>query len=232
MKLPSRPTHALDWNFPRRGTQDLTKILVNIVGPNGAGKSMWPKVLHCMDSEAYCVLGENNKTRIATVFPKLGWAAVGAYRSKTGGADCLDKSSIFEALVKLKGTDLNVVLEGSIVSNTKNTYWDAFKAVKMSDSFRVPSFVMMDFSYETYMSRILERNGGKSIKEESLRQKFNNITRYIKYYTDPAVNVPDSPEEIKVHVEKNEGVNQALNSMKQFFDNTIGEDCLKLQDSK
>lgn len=197
-----------DWH-PK---SDDTKIVVNIVAPNGGGKSVLPTTLCKLDPDNYCVLGENGH-KIMTIFPNLGWGAVGVYRTKCGGADSLEKSEIFEALYKLCNSNLHVVLEGSVVANTRYTYWDAFQAIKEKFPNRVPSFIVMDYPYDTYLGRVLSRNGGKDIKEDCLKQKFVNITRYRGGY------VQDGPKVgIKVHVEKTEGLKPMLLSIMKAID--------------
>jgi hypothetical protein len=218
VERPIRPATALKWNRP----DGKRKLIVNIVAPNGGGKSVFPKMLCALDPEHYWVRSseEGCNDKIATVCPNLGWATVGFYRTKCGGCDALIKNQIFEGIFQLMQTNLHVVVEGSIVANTKTTYWDAFKAIKVQFPDRVPAFIMMDYPYETYLKRVLERNGGQPIKEDMLQQKYKNIERYKEFYRGDGG--------LPIHLERSEGLRNLVRSMSGFMNGLLGEDACPL----
>lgn len=212
---PIRDVGAVRWN--RFGMREKS-LCVNFVGPNGAGKSVFPKVLCNLDPEHYWVTGEDGKTKVATVFPNLGWATVGFYKTGCGGCDALIKNEIFEGMHHLLKTDLHFLIEGSIVSNTKTTYWDAFKAIAHQHPNRYPAFVVFAYEFEKLHARIMTRNGGEPINEDMLRQKHTNIARYLEGYL--------YEESLPVHIEATEGLRPTFLSVKTFLDSVLGADCL------
>lgn len=214
MDRPLRTTETFKWNKP----DGKDKLVVNVVGPNGAGKSVIPKMLCSLDPEHYWVKSEECNDRIATVCPNLGWATIGYYRTKCGGADSITKNQIMEGLFKLCGTNLHIILEGSIVSNTRYTYWEAFKALPAQFPHRKPMFVMMNYPLETYIARIMARNGNQPIKQDLIEQKFTNITKYTKWYIEENTT--------PVHVENNEGLRAMVLSIKAAMTRVLGYDPL------
>jgi hypothetical protein len=211
---PVRPSVVLkDWHPP----SDDPKLSVNIVAPNGGGKSVFPTVLCRLDPHVYWVTGETGK-KIITVLPTLGWATVGYYRTKCGGCDSIDKNLIFEAMYRLCESNLHFVMEGSIVSNTKNTYYDAFVGIQEKFPARRTLFCILDFSYETFLSRVMARNGGKEIKESCLQQKFNNITRYKTAYAQAG--------KVPLHIDQTEGVKAMFLSLLAAMNTRLGSNSL------
>lgn len=216
LDLPVRNHISLIWN--RLAAGRYPRLAVNIVGPNGAGKSVFPKALVNLDPDTYFIRSEDGKKRIATIFPNLRWAAVGPYKTKCGGCDSLDKNHIFEALYRLCDTDLHIVMEGSITSNTKLTYWRAFEAIRLKFPFRKTLFCILDYPFEECLRRVYERNGGKQVKEDMIESKWDNIQRYKDFYLDEGTT--------PVHIESSSGVRELFLSLVNAFDSTLGSECL------
>lgn len=212
---PIRELSSMSWNFPVDGPA----LAVNIVGPNGAGKSVWPKMLNCLDPNKYWVVNEEGK-KILTVYPTFGWGSVGIYRTKCGGADVLKKNEIMEAIYRLALSGLHFVVEGSIVSHTKYTYWDVFRGINerfQSVQPRKTMFILMDYPLETYLNRINHRNGGKQIDMDCMTKKNVNIKSYMDFYRSDA-----EASGIHVHTESSEGLKNLINSLMKAMSEVLG----------
>ena len=219
--IPIRTIDSLNWNIP---DSDKTKCAVNIVGPNGSGKSVLPSLFNFLDDKKYWVVNDKGD-KILTVYPSLGWASVGIYRTKCGGCDSLVKDMIMEAVYRLSLTNLNFLLEGSIVSNTKYTYWDIFRGI--NEKFqgiqpRKTMFILMDYPNQVYFDRVYQRNGGKEINIECLSKKIDAIRSYFQFYIDNA-----EEDGINVFVEKSEGLTNVINSVIHSIESVLGVDIFK-----
>lgn len=157
------------------------RVLVNIRGCNGSGKSTIP--LSMMDDPDMCVetLVDSCGQKIAalTVFPSYGWVALGTYFNKTGGMDtlsCLEaiKTALHAAICLYP--DYDVLMEGILCSTTFSSYAALFHEVEEAYGMRVLILSLLP-PVEEAIKRVYTRNGGKPVKEDLIRGKWDSVHR-------------------------------------------------------
>lgn len=165
------------------------RMLVNIRGCNGAGKSTIPMAM-MDDSEMFVqeLLGSDGKKISAlTVFPTYGWVALGTYFNKTGGLDTLKNNEITR-MTLYAALDLfpeyDVLMEGIMASTIRSTYIDLFHEIE--GYYRNVKVLIMSLlpPVEIAISRVYSRNGGKPIKEDAVRGKWETVERNAKYFAE------------------------------------------------
>lgn len=169
------------------------KLIVNVRGTNGAGKSTLPMTL--MDDPKMFVVTKpyrGRPTKIATVFPSYGWVALGTYFNKTGGLDTFKNNEItkkaFWYILK-KYPQYHLLLEGIISSTIFSTYFELFKGAEKLYSDRKIVVLWLNPDVEICLKRIQQRNGGKPIKEELVRNKSKMIARACKKMREGGIEV-------------------------------------------
>lgn len=163
------------------------RMLVNIRGCNGSGKSTIP--MSMMDDPGmyvHDIMGSDGK-RISsvTVFPSYGWVALGTYFNKTGGLDTLKNNEVTRMTLyaALDGyPEYNVLMEGIMASTIRSTYIDLFREVEEYYSELKVLILSLLPPVEIAISRVYSRNGGKPIKEEAVRGKWNTVERNVKEF--------------------------------------------------
>lgn len=165
------------------------RVLANIRGCNGAGKSTIPMSM-MDDPEMYIheIIGSDGK-RISslTVFPTYGWVALGTYFNKTGGLDTLKNNEITRMTLyaALDGfPEYNVLMEGIMASTIRSTYIDLFHEVENYYHELKVIIISLLPPIEVAISRVYQRNGGKPIKEDAVRGKWDTVARNVKYFAD------------------------------------------------
>jgi hypothetical protein len=196
------------------------KVYLRILGSNGAGKSAFGRALRASDPEAFSFIGEDGKTRLGTVFPNFGWAAVGYYTGRGGGADRLDKKEwIFESLFRLAGTTLHIFIEGMTVTNARERYWEADLAFAQNFG-RKALLVHLDYSLEECLRRIYARNGGKKIEESYVDEIHRRVRKTAQLYEERiAAGAP-----ILLHRESTLGVEAMVASLIEQTRSVYGAD--------
>lgn len=169
----------------------MTRVLANIRGCNGAGKSTIPMSM-MDDPEMYVheIIGSDGKKISAiTVFPTYGWVALGTYFNKTGGMDTLSNNAITKMTlyVALDGfPTYNVLMEGIMASTIRSTYIDLFHEVE--DYYGKEHLKVIVVSLlppvEVAIERVYSRNGGKPIKEDAVRGKWETVEKNVKYFKE------------------------------------------------
>lgn len=213
-KWPERPWTALPKGDGRG------KLFVNCVGTNGSGKSRWGRLLALNDPLAYTFTGEAG-TVIGSVFPTFGWGSVGRYQTQCGGADNLEKATIMEAVYRLCGTPLHIYLDGIMVTDVRETYWEVCLGVEKNFN-RKSLIIVMDYPLQTCLDRIYARNGGKKFKEDKVTLKYNNLQKNSRLWeTRIAAGAP-----VRLHRERSEGIEEMLLSMRSVMSKVAGEDIL------
>jgi hypothetical protein len=196
------------------------KLFVNCVGPNGSGKSRWGRLLALNDPQAYTFTGEEG-TVIGSVYPTFGWGSVGRYQTQCGGADNLEKSTIMESLFRLCQTPLHIYLDGIMVTDVRETYWEVCLGIEKNFA-RKALIIVLDYPLQTCLDRIYARNGGKKFKEDKVELKYNNLQKNSRLWeTRIAGGAP-----VRLHRERSEGVEEMLLSMRSVMNETAGEDVL------
>lgn len=165
------------------------RVLANIRGCNGAGKSTIPMSM-MNDPEMYIheIIGSDGK-RISsvTVFPTYGWVALGTYFNKTGGLDTLKNNEVTRMTLyaALDGfPEYNVLMEGIMASTIRSTYIDLFHEVENYYPELKVIIISLLPPVEVAISRVYQRNGGKPIKEDAVRGKWDTVARNVKYFAD------------------------------------------------
>jgi hypothetical protein len=195
-------------------------LFVNVVGPNGSGKSRFGRLLALNDPAAYTFTGEGG-TVIGSVFPTFGWGSVGRYQTQCGGADNLEKATIMEAIYRLCGTPLHIYLDGIMVTDVRETYWEVSLGVVRN--FRRKSLIIvMDYPLQTCLDRIYARNGGKTIREDKVGLKYHNLQKNSRLWEERI----EAGAPVRLHRERTEGVEEMLLSMRVVMNEVAGEDVL------
>lgn len=165
------------------------RVLVNIRGCNGSGKSTIPMSM-MDDTEMFVqeLLGSDGKKISAlTVFPTYGWVALGTYFNKTGGLDTLKNNEITR-MTLYAALDLfpeyDVLMEGIMASTIRSTYIDLFHEVEKEYKGLKVIIVSLLPPVEIAISRVYSRNGGKPIKEDAVRGKWDTVERNAKYFAE------------------------------------------------
>jgi hypothetical protein len=176
------------------------------------------------DPETYTFTGEGG-TVIGSIFPSFGWGAVGRYQTQCGGADNLEKATIMEAVYRLCGTPLHIYLDGIMVTDARETYWEVCLGVAHNFG-RKALIIVMDYPLETCLGRIYARNGGKAFKEEKVALKYANLQKNSRLWEERiAAGAP-----VRLHRERTEGVEEMLLSMRSVMNETAGEEVLPALD--
>lgn len=130
----------------------------------------------------------SDKKKIAafTVFPNLGWIALGTYFNKTGGLDTISGPAVTRMclLAALDAfPEYNVLMEGIIASTTFSSYAELFKEVQIKywKSLKVLIVSLLP-PVEVAIERVYQRNGGKPIKEELIQAKWGMVYRSHKKF--------------------------------------------------
>jgi predicted ABC-type ATPase len=160
------------------------KTFINLRGTNGSGKS----------TLARCFLGENDAEVTLTTFetpkgkvkpiigyvnPDLNSCVVGDYSTMAGGLDKVKTFALqFEAIeAALALDDVEVVVaEGVLASTVLGSWAEHAKKLKKELGHRV-IWAFFETPVEHCIERIYSRNGGKPIKEDLVRGKWEQIDR-------------------------------------------------------
>ena len=122
-----------------------------------------------------------------TVFPSYKWIALGTYFNKTGGLDTLKtneitKTTLYAALGMFPEYD--VLMEGIMASTIRSTYIDLFQEVESAYDDVKALIISLLPPVEIAIDRVYSRNGGKPIKEDAVRGKWNTVEKNVKYFAD------------------------------------------------
>ena len=196
----------------------MKRMLVNIRGCNGAGKSTIP--MSMMDDPEMFVqelLGSDGKKLSAlTVFPTYGWVALGTYFNKTGGLDTLKNNEITR-MTLYAALDLfpeyDVLMEGIMASTIRSTYIDLFHEIEGNYKGLKVLIVSLLPPVEVAISRVYKRNGGKPIKEDAVRGKWETVERNAKYFADAGF---DSIRVNSAKVKKSQMLRAFLNTVEKY----------------
>lgn len=165
------------------------RVLVNIRGCNGAGKSTIPmSMMDDPDMFVQELVGSDGKKISAlTIFPSYGWVALGTYFNKTGGLDTLKNNDITR-MTLYAALDLfpeyDVLMEGIMASTIRSTYIDLFHEIESTYKGLKVLIISLLPPVEVAISRVYKRNGGKPIKENAVRGKWETVERNAKYFAD------------------------------------------------
>lgn len=173
---------------PRMGVNNK---LVNVRGTNGSGKSTIPFSMLEADPRAFELTYhfENRERVIATVFPTLGWLALGSYRTACGGLDSYKTTEqTFDSIKLLWDLDFNILMEGIICSTVRGSYLDFFKSIndEMDKPREIMVFTLLP-PFETCLARIQSRNGGKEIKTDQVQSKYNTVKKNVRLFQEAGV---------------------------------------------
>lgn len=165
--------------------------LVNIRGTNGSGKSSIPLSFLKDDKCAFeLIYYIDNKERVAaTVFPSFGWMALGAYRTKCGGLDGYSSNKqTIDSLDLVWDLNYNIIMEGVLASTIRSTYGELFSSVNNRHTNKREILVCSLLPpFDVCLERISSRNGGKPVKTEQVKQKYDVVSRGVSYFSDAGI---------------------------------------------
>lgn len=195
----------------------LKRMLVNVRGCNGAGKSTIPiSMLDDPDMFVQELVGSDDKKISAlTVFPSYGWVALGTYFNKTGGLDTLKNNEVtrmtlYAALDMFPEYD--VLMEGIMASTIRSTYIDLFHEIEESYMDLKVLIISLLPPVEVAISRVYSRNGGKPIKEDAVREKWEIVERNARFFADAGF---DSVRVNSAKVEKSQMLTSFLKTVEK-----------------
>src|SRR6202008_381010 len=126
-----------------------------------------------------------------------------------------------ESIYRLCGTPLHIYLDGIMVTDVRETYWEVCLGVVRN--FRRKSLIIvMDYPLQTCLDRVYARNGGKAIREDKVALKYNNLQKNSRLWEERiAAGAP-----VRLHRERTEGVEEMLLSMRSVMSEVAGENVL------
>ena len=168
------------------------KVLVNIRGCNGAGKST--VAMSMMDDEDLEVYDSGKGWKL-TIFPSYGWLALGSYHNKTGGMDGINTKVLKQEALEYawkEYPDYDIIMEGVLDSTIRSTYIDLFNdyQARVEDGEINPrKIIVLNFipPFEVCLKRIYERNGGKPIKEDQVKGKWDTVVKNVPYFREAGI---------------------------------------------
>jgi len=161
--------------------------LVNVRGTNGSGKSTIPLQMLANDREAYMLTLEGKD--VATVFPSMGWLALGKYRNAAGGLDTVRTTDDMKKILGLcNKLPFNILMEGILASTVWSTYHDLFKYYEGVEPYRFAGVLNIVNDLEVTKERIMKRNGGKQIKFDQVESKWRTVKKNVQKFKDGGVN--------------------------------------------
>ena len=130
---------------------------------------------------------DGKKISALTVFPTYGWVALGTYFNKTGGLDTLKNNEVTR-MTLYAALDLfpeyDVLMEGIMASTIRSTYIDLFHEVERNYKRLKVLIISLLPPVEIAIERVYSRNGGKPIKEDAVRGKWNTVERNARYFAE------------------------------------------------
>lgn len=157
----------------------MTTKVINLRGANGSGKSFiissWMARQNAIPQpQQKNLFGGTTRVKVPEYYTlNDGGIVVGPYLTNCGGCDSLDstnlvKNRILEAIGR---KPKYVLFEGVIISTVFETWLQFSRQLKPPGMF----WVYLDTPLEVCLRRIQERNRGKAIKEQLVRDKIKSI---------------------------------------------------------
>jgi hypothetical protein len=153
----------------------MNQTVINVRGANGTGKSHFVRSQLGPQAEWQVSAKADGPQLRYTVGASRRVAAVGLYHNACGGADGFkDAEHIVYTIGFLLGRGYEQVwFEGMAVSSSYQRYAD------LDDNLRIAGidflWLFLRAPYEVAHARIMQRNGGKPIKEEHLVKKYASV---------------------------------------------------------
>ena len=192
MEFRQLPTVELQDLLQAHAGVHKNRKLINIRGCNGAGKSTVPMRMLETDSDAYEVVGmlDGKQKTIATVFPQYETVAIGHYHSKCGGMDSVKDTDTVKASTRiLWNLDFDILMEGILASTVRQTYIDLFSSLNKEMEFQREIIIYNILPpLQECLKRIQLRNGGKPIKEDLVKSKWETVRNNHKYFEEAGFN--------------------------------------------
>lgn len=136
------------------------------------------------------ILGSDGKRIGAvTVFPSYGWVALGTYFNKTGGMDVLHNNWCTRATLLFAiefFPEYDILMEGIMASTIRSTYVDLFHDIEDHYGEDSPQIIILSLvpPLEVAIQRVYKRNGGKPIKEDAVKTKWQMVYRNVEQFSD------------------------------------------------
>lgn len=145
-------------------------MIVNIRGTNGSGKSTLVLGLMTKYGRTAVIDTRNNK-EIGYHIPELGAHAVGKYTTACGGCDTIKTQDETKERVKKWSAIGHVVFEGILVSTIFGPWLD------FSRQNGGMMWAFLDTPLDLCLERIQIRNGGKPVKTDQVKSKWEGMFR-------------------------------------------------------
>lgn len=196
------------------------KLLINIRGCNGSGKSTIPMSLINSDSLAFELeyLVDGKYKTLGVVLPSYNSVVIGHYKTKCGGLDTVkDTQGIKDAVKMLWGLNYHIIMEGIMASTVRQTYIDLFTDLNKSQDYKRTILIYNLLpSLEVCLDRIQKRNGGKPIKSEQVKSKWETVKRNISHFKNAGF---ISLEEDNSNIRFEETANWFLREINKYVSN-------------
>lgn len=155
---------------------------IQIRGTNGSGKSTLARALMAGSDGKVGTISipvlryTTEKGRERIVPATLGWrcAILGDYSTMAGGLDKVPTFALQQEAVAAALEQFNVVVAEGVLASTVYGSWATF-AHALHDGGHRTIWAYLQTPIETCLARIRQRNGGKPIKEEQVRDKVRAI---------------------------------------------------------
>lgn len=151
-------------------TDQQRSLIVNIRGTNGSGKSTLMRLLMERFGRVPINCATTNKV-IGYEMPGLQARVVGKYETACGGCDTIKTQDEAKHLVHAFSTAGNVFFEGVLISTIFGPW------LEFSRQHGGMIWAFLDTPLETCLERIQIRNGGKPIKTDQVRDKWEGMRR-------------------------------------------------------
>jgi hypothetical protein len=173
--------HQLAKGFPPK--------IFYIKGANGYGKSTVPLMMTETDPDYYHIHSKMSDKILFTVFPNYKMIGVGPYTKgkNFGGGDSLTQEDLVVAFGHMyENTEFagcSFYLEGSIISSTKETYFEFLRRKTEREAY----IVFIEVEWDVLKERIMTRTNKTEEEFEALghvKDKVNRMAIAKKYYVE------------------------------------------------
>lgn len=170
---------------------------IQIRGTNGSGKSTLARSLFAPNQppiDLFRYTTEDGRERIVPAYLGHRCLVVGDYKTMAGGLDKIRTFALQQEAVATAMEQFRVVVAEGVLASTVYGSWATFAQALAARGHRT-IWAYLSTPIETCLARIQQRNGGKPIKEDQVRDKVRAIaaTRSRALRAEGSVSVVDLP---------------------------------------